>query len=51
VFLMSQPRPIRGLGRLEGWTPDSLVEEGFPALSGDFVDLGATGSVFTWDPV
>ena len=51
VFLMSQPRPVRGLGRLEGWTPDSLVEEGFPALSGDFVDLGATNSVFTWDPV
>lgn len=51
VFLMSQPRPIRGLGRLDGWTPDSLVEEGFPALSGDFADLGGTGSVFTWDPV
>ncbi|MDZ7827139.1 MAG: SDR family NAD(P)-dependent oxidoreductase [Gammaproteobacteria bacterium] len=51
VFVMSQPRPVRGLGRLEGWTPDSLVEEGFPALSGDFVDLGATNSVFTWDPV
>jgi NAD(P)-dependent dehydrogenase (short-subunit alcohol dehydrogenase family) len=51
VFLMSQPRPVRGLGRLEGWTPETLVEEGFPALSGDFTDLGATGSVFTWDPV
>lgn len=51
VFLMSQPRPIRGLGRLEGWTPDSLVEQGLPALSGQFVDLGATNSVFTWDPV
>ena len=51
VFLMSQPRPIRGLGRLEGWTPESLVEQGFPALSGQFVDLGATNTVFTWDPV
>ena len=51
VFLMSQPRPVRGLGRLEGWTTETLVEEGFPALSGDFTDLGATGSVFTWDPV
>ncbi|HSG88177.1 MAG TPA: SDR family NAD(P)-dependent oxidoreductase [Pseudomonadales bacterium] len=51
VFLMSQPRPVRGLGRLEGWTPETLVEEGFPALAGTFVDLGATNSVFTWDPV
>jgi NAD(P)-dependent dehydrogenase (short-subunit alcohol dehydrogenase family) len=51
VFLMSQPRPVRGLGRLEGWTPESLVEQGFPALSGAVVDLGATNSVFTWDPV
>ena len=51
VFLMSQPRPVRGIGRLEGWTPESLVEEGFSALSGQFTDLGATNSVFTWDPV
>jgi NAD(P)-dependent dehydrogenase (short-subunit alcohol dehydrogenase family) len=51
VFLMSQPRPVRGIGRLEGWTPESLVEEGFAALSGQFTDLGATNSVFTWDPV
>ncbi|MEE4299950.1 MAG: SDR family NAD(P)-dependent oxidoreductase [Pseudomonadales bacterium] len=51
VFLMSQPRPVRGIGRLEGWTPETLVEEGFQALSGQFTDLGATNSVFTWDPV
>lgn len=51
VFLMSQPRPVRGIGRLEGWTPETLVEEGFQALAGQFTDLGATNSVFTWDPV
>lgn len=51
VFLMSQPRPVRGIGRLEGWTPETLVEEGFQALSGQFTDLGATNSVFSWDPV
>ncbi len=51
LFLMSQPRPVRGIGRLEGWTPETLVNEGLQALSGQFEDLGATNSVFSWDPV
>lgn len=51
LFLMSQPRPVRGIGRLDGWTPETLVNEGLQALSGQFEDLGATNSVFTWDPV
>ena len=51
LFLMSQPRPVRGIGRLEGWTPETLVNEGLRALSGQFEDLGATNSVFSWDPV
>ena len=51
VFLMSQPRPVRGIGRLDGWTPQTLVDEGLTALAGQFEDLGATNSVFTWDPV
>ena len=51
VFLMSQPRPVRGIGRLDGWTPQTLVDEGLTALAGQFEDLGATNSVCTWDPV
>jgi NAD(P)-dependent dehydrogenase (short-subunit alcohol dehydrogenase family) len=51
VFLFSQPRPVRGITRLEGWTPDTLLSHGFPALKADFTDLGNTGSVFTWEPV
>ena len=51
VFLMSQPRPLRGMTRLEGWSPESLLEHGFPALKADMPDLGNTGSVFTWEPV
>lgn len=51
VFLMSQPRPVRGMANLEGWTPSSLLEHGLPAMAGQFTDLGATNSVFTWDPV
>ena len=51
LFLISQPRPVRGIGRLEGWTPETLVNEGLQSLSGQFEDLGATNSVFSWDPV
>jgi NAD(P)-dependent dehydrogenase (short-subunit alcohol dehydrogenase family) len=51
IFLMSQPRPIRGLARLDGWTPQSVVEHALPALAGQFQDLGPTNSVFSWDPV
>lgn len=51
VFLMSQPRPVRGIARLEGWTPETLLSHGLPALKGSFTDLGATASVFTWEPI
>lgn len=51
VFLFNQPRPVRGITRLEGWTPETLNEHGFPALKGDMTDLGNTASVFTWEPV
>ena len=51
IFLMSQPRPIRGLARLEGWTPQTVVDHALPALAGQFEDLGPTNSVFSWDPI
>jgi NAD(P)-dependent dehydrogenase (short-subunit alcohol dehydrogenase family) len=51
VFLMSQPRPIRGLGMTEGWTPAEIAEHAMPALKPSFVDLGPTNSVFGWEPV
>ncbi|MEZ5557309.1 MAG: SDR family NAD(P)-dependent oxidoreductase [Pseudomonadales bacterium] len=51
IFLMSQPRPIRGMARMEGWTPQTVVEHALPALSGQFEDLGPTNSVFSWEPV
>jgi NAD(P)-dependent dehydrogenase (short-subunit alcohol dehydrogenase family) len=51
IFLMSQPRPVRGMTRLEGWSPQSVVDHALPGLSGQFEDLGATNSVFSWDPV
>jgi len=51
VFLFNQPRPIRAMARLEGWTPETLIEQALPALKASFTDPGASGSVFPYDPV
>jgi NAD(P)-dependent dehydrogenase (short-subunit alcohol dehydrogenase family) len=51
IFLMSQPRPVRGLGMREGWTPAEIAEHAIPAFKPSFTDLGATTSVFGWEPV
>ncbi len=51
VFLFDQPRPIRAVARIEGWSPETLIAHALPALRGSFTDLGATTSVFPWEPV
>jgi NAD(P)-dependent dehydrogenase (short-subunit alcohol dehydrogenase family) len=51
VVVFDQPRPVRSVSRIDGWTPETLIEHGFPALAGGFHGLEATGGVFTWDPV
>jgi NAD(P)-dependent dehydrogenase (short-subunit alcohol dehydrogenase family) len=51
VFLFNQPRPIRGMARLEGWTPETIIEHALPAMKANYTDVGATASVFPWDPV
>ncbi|QNP48871.1 SDR family NAD(P)-dependent oxidoreductase [Diaphorobacter aerolatus] len=51
IFLMSQPRPVRGIHRSEGWTPQSIAEHGMPALRSSFFELERSGEVFSWDPI
>ena len=51
VVLFSQPRPVKSISRLEGWTPETLIEQGLSAMEGSFEDLGATASVFPYPPV
>ncbi len=46
IFLMSQPRPVRGIGKVEGWTPQTIAEHAMAAMKPSFFDLGATTSVF-----
>ncbi len=51
IFLMSQPRPVRGIGKVSGWTPETIANHAMPALKSSFTDLGPTTSVFGWDPI
>ena len=51
VFLFNQPRPVRAMARLEGWTPQSLIDQALPALKASYTDVGASASVFPYDPV
>jgi NAD(P)-dependent dehydrogenase (short-subunit alcohol dehydrogenase family) len=51
VFLFNQPRPARGIGRSEGWTPATLIEQALPAFKANYVDAGASASVFPYDPI
>lgn len=52
IFLMSQSRPLRGIHRAEGWTPESCAEHMYPALkSGFYPPTDRTGDVFPWDSI
>jgi NAD(P)-dependent dehydrogenase (short-subunit alcohol dehydrogenase family) len=51
IFLMGQSRPIRSVHRGEGWTPQTIAEQGMPALKGSFYKLDRSADIFNWDPV
>lgn len=51
VFLFNQPRPVRGMAKIEGWSPSSIIEHALPAMKANHTDVGASASVFPWDPV
>ncbi|MEP7296635.1 MAG: SDR family oxidoreductase [Burkholderiales bacterium] len=51
IFLMSQPRPVRGMHTSEGWTPETIAERVLPAMKQNFFPLESGNIVFSWDPV
>ena len=44
-------RWLRTMARIEGWTPETLIDQALPALRANFTDLGASMNVFPYDPV
>ena len=51
IFLMSQPRPVRGMAKIEGWTPQTIADHAMAAMKPSFVDLLPTTGTFGWDPI
>ncbi len=52
IFLMSQSRPVRGIHRADGWTPERCAEHMYPALkSAFFSPTERTADVFAWDSI
>ncbi len=51
VVLFSQPRPVASAVQMEGWSPATLLAHGLPAMKPRFTDLGASATVFPYDPV
>ena len=51
VILFDQPRPVRSMAKVEGWSPRSLLDVALPAMKNSCFDAGATASVFPSDPV
>jgi NAD(P)-dependent dehydrogenase (short-subunit alcohol dehydrogenase family) len=51
IFVFNQPRPVRGIHRGEGWTPELIAEHAMPALAAEFAPLDRSADVFSWDPV
>ena len=51
VVLFDQPRPKKSVSNTAGWDPQSLLDKGLPAMKADMFDLGATTSVFPYEPI
>jgi NAD(P)-dependent dehydrogenase (short-subunit alcohol dehydrogenase family) len=51
VALFSQPRPVKLLSRLDGWTPETLIGQAFAAMAGAFTPVETAVSLFPYDPV
>lgn len=52
IFLMSQSRPLRGIHRADGWTPERCAEHMLPALKSAFYPpTERTADVFPWDSI
>ncbi len=51
IYLFSQPRPIRTAHAPQGWTPEAVAAEAFPAFQDAFIPLDRSGDVFSWDPI
>ena len=51
LFLFGQHRPVRGVHRAEGWTPQTVLDHALPSLRPSLVPLDRTVTVFPYDAI
>ncbi|MEW6300873.1 MAG: 3-hydroxyacyl-CoA dehydrogenase, partial [Thermodesulfobacteriota bacterium] len=51
IILFSQPRPIRQIADMEGWTPEKVAAIIPQAFKNSFYKLEVTTDVFSYDPI
>jgi NAD(P)-dependent dehydrogenase (short-subunit alcohol dehydrogenase family) len=51
IMLFSQPRPVRQIADLEGWTPEKIAEVIPQAFKNSFYKLEVSADVFPYDPL
>lgn len=51
IMLFSQPRPIRQIADLEGWTPEKVAEVIPQVFKNSFYKLEVSADVFPYDPL
>lgn len=51
IVLFSQPRPIRSIANLEGWTVESIGEHAMSSLQNSFTPLDVSADVFPYEPL
>jgi NAD(P)-dependent dehydrogenase (short-subunit alcohol dehydrogenase family) len=51
IYLFNQPRPVKTIGRADGWTPEQIATELNPAFASLFTPLERSEDVFNWDPI
>jgi NAD(P)-dependent dehydrogenase (short-subunit alcohol dehydrogenase family) len=51
IFLFSPSRPVRGLHRGDGWTPQAIAKELLPAFRSSMQPLMRSADLFSYDPV
>ncbi|MFC3069137.1 SDR family NAD(P)-dependent oxidoreductase [Phenylobacterium soli] len=51
IVLFNQPRPVRSVTKVEGWSPEAILEQAMPSMKAAFTDLGPSATVFPYDPI
>ena len=51
IYLFTQPRIVRAVHRLPGWTPESIAEHAIPAMAPHFFANEPSMAVTPWDPI